>query len=131
MRLFWSVAFGAALGGVSRYYMTAFIQQRAGADFPAGTLLVNVTGSFLIGFIMRYALQSDIVSPETRVFLTTGFCGGYTTFSTFSYETLLMVGDGEYKRAALYIVGSVAFALVGTFLGFAAAQRLLMLRQPT
>jgi CrcB protein len=80
---------------------------------------------------MRYALQSDIVSPETRVFLTTGFCGGYTTFSTFSYETLLMVGDGEYKRAALYIVGSVAFALVGTFLGFAAAQRLLMLRQPT
>lgn len=131
MRLFWSVAFGAALGGVSRYYMTAFIQQRAGADFPAGTLIVNVTGSFLIGFIMRYALQSDIVSPETRVFLTTGFCGGYTTFSTFSYETLLMVGDGEYKRAALYIVGSVAFALVGTFLGFAAAQRLLMLRQPT
>jgi fluoride exporter len=131
VRLFWSVAFGAALGGVSRYYMTAFIQQRAGADFPAGTLIVNVTGSFLIGFIMRYALQSDIVSPETRVFLTTGFCGGYTTFSTFSYETLLMVGDGEYKRAALYIVGSVAFALVGTFLGFAAAQRLLMLRQPT
>jgi CrcB protein len=129
VRVFWSVAFGAALGGISRYYLAGFIQQRAGADFPAGTLIVNITGSFLLGFIMRYALQSDIISPETRVLLTSGFCGGYTTFSTFSYETALLLGDGEYKRAALYVGGSFAFALAATLLGFAAAQRLLVLRQ--
>ena len=129
MRVFWSVAVGAGLGGLARYYLTGVIQQRAGADFPAGTLIVNITGSFLLGFIMRFALQSGAISPEVRALLTTGFCGGYTTFSTFSYETALLLDDGEYPRAGLYIVASVAVALLGTFLGFAAAQRLLALRQ--
>jgi len=129
MRIFWSVAAGGALGCVSRYYLTAFIQQRAGADFPAGTLIINITGSFLLGFIMRYALQSGAVSPETRMFLTSGFCGGYTTFSTYSYETAMMLNDREYGRAALYIGASVGLALAGTFLGFAAANRLVTLRQ--
>ena len=129
MRIFWSVAVGGALGCVSRYYLTAFIQQRAGPSFPVGTLLINVTGSFLLGFIMRYALQSGAVSAETRMLLTSGFCGGYTTFSTYSYETAMMLDDGEYGRAALYIGSSVVLALAGTLLGFAAANRLLALRQ--
>ena len=128
MRVFWSVALGAAIGGVSRYYFAGFVQQRAGMDFPMGTFLVNISGSFLLGFIMRYALQSGVVSAETRALLTTGFCGGYTTFSTFSYETALMLEDREYGRASLYIGSSVAIAIVGTFLGFAAADRLLALR---
>lgn len=123
MRLFWSVAVGAALGGLSRYYATAFIQQRAGADFPAGTLLVNVTGSFLIGFIMRYALQSDIVSPESRVFLTTGFCGGYTTFSTFSLETFRLVHGGLKYTALAYIAASVLCWLASVWLGHTLAVR--------
>jgi CrcB protein len=131
MRIFWSVAAGGALGCVSRYYLTAFIQQRAGADFPAGTLIINVTGSFLLGFIMRYALQSGVVSAETRVLLTSGFCGGYTTFSTYSYEAAMMLDDGEYGRAAVYIGASVLLALAGTFLGFAAANRLLAFREGT
>lgn len=129
MRIFWSVAIGAAIGGVSRYYLAAFIQQRAGPDFPFGTLVINITGSFLLGFIMRYALQSGAVSAETRALLTSGFCGGYTTFSTFSYETAMLIDDGEYGRAGLYIGASVAIALLGTFLGFAAASRLLALRE--
>src|SRR3569832_1706938 len=129
MRIFWSVAAGGALGCVSRYYLTAFIQQRAGADFPVGTLVINVTGSFLLGFIMRYALQSGVVSAETRTLLTSGFCGGYTTFSTFSYETAMMLEDREYGRAALYIGGSVLLALAGTLRGFAAANRVLSLRE--
>lgn len=79
MRLFLSVAVGAAIG-VFRYYLAGFIQQRAGLDFPAGTLVINITGSFLLGFLMRYTLQSNVVSLETRALLTTGFCGGYTTF---------------------------------------------------
>jgi CrcB protein len=131
MRIFWSVAVGGALGCVSRYYLTAFIQQRAGASFPAGTLIINVTGSFLVGFIMRYALQSGVVSAETRMLLTSGFCGGYTTFSTYSYEAAMMLDDGEYGRAAVYIGASVVLALAGTFLGFAAANRLMTLREGT
>jgi CrcB protein len=131
MRIFWSVAVGGALGCVSRYYLTVFIQQRAGADFPAGTLIINVTGSFLLGFIMRYALQSGVMSAETRMLLTSGFCGGYTTFSTYSYEAAMMLDDGEYGRAAVYIGASVVLALAGTFLGFAAANRLLAFREGT
>ena len=129
MRIFWSVAVGGAVGCLSRYYLAQFIQQRAGTDFPAGTLVINITGSFLLGFLMRYALQSGAISAETRAMLTTGFCGGYTTFSTFSYETALLISDGEYARAALYVGASVGVALVGTFLGFAAAHSLLAFRE--
>jgi CrcB protein len=123
------VAVGAAAGGISRYYLTSFIQQRAGSGFPVGTLIINITGSFLLGVIVRIALQSDIISPEVRTLLTTGFCGGYTTFSTFSYETALLLEDGEYGRATLYVGASVTIALLGTFLGFAVANRLLALRR--
>src|ERR1043166_9729985 len=129
MRIFWSVAIGGALGCVSRYYLTAFLQQRAGPSFPRRTSLINITGSLLLGFIMRYALQSGAVSAETRMLLTSGFCGGYTTFSTYSYETAMMLDDREYGRAALYVGSSVVLALAGTLLGFAAANRLLALRQ--
>jgi fluoride exporter len=131
VRIFWAVAVGAAAGGVSRYYLGGLIQQRAGPDFPLGTLVINITGSFLLGFIVRYALQTEMISPTMRALLTTGFCGGYTTFSTFSYETALMIEDGEYGRVALYVGASVAIALAGTFLGFAAANRLLALRGHT
>ena len=129
MKVFWAVAIGAGVGGLSRFYLAGFIQQRAGADFPAGTLIINITGSFLVGFIMRIALQSDIISAETRTLLTTGFCGGYTTFSTFTYETALMVDDGEYSRAALYVGASLVIGVVAMYLGFAVANRLLALRQ--
>jgi CrcB protein len=129
MRLFWSVAVGGAVGCLSRFYLATFVQQRVGPSFPGGTLLINVTGSFLLGFLMRYALQSGSISPATRAMVTTGFCGGYTTFSTFSYETALMLEDGEYGRAATYVGASVAVSLVFTFLGFAAANQLLALRQ--
>lgn len=129
MKLLWYVALGGALGSVSRYLLSVFIQQRAGADFPFATLIINVTGSFALGFILRYALQSGAVSTEVRALLTTGFCGGYTTFSTFSYETASLLEDTEYGRAALYVSASVAVSLLFTFLGFAAAQWLLGLRE--
>jgi CrcB protein len=128
MRLLWYVGIGGAVGAMSRFLLGAFIQQRAGADFPVGTLIINITGSFVLGFVMRYALQAGTVSPEMRALLATGFCGGYTTFSTFSYENALLIEDGEYGRAALYIGLSVTVALAFTFLGFIAAQRLLVLR---
>jgi CrcB protein len=123
------VAAGAALGGVARFLLAPIIQQRISGGFPGGTLVINITGSFLLGFIMRYALQVGTMSPELRLLLTTGFCGGYTTFSTFSYETATLIQDGEYGRAFWYMGTSVGIALLATFAGFAAADQLIALRQ--
>jgi fluoride exporter len=128
VRIFWAVAIGAAAGGVSRYYLSFAVQQRLGASFPWGTLLINVTGSLLLGFLMRYALATPSVSAEMRLLLTTGFCGGYTTFSTFSYETATLMEDGLYQRAAGYMLGSVIVALLATFCGFILARELIAFR---
>lgn len=122
--MYWYVALGAAVGGVARYALSGLLQQRAGPVFPVATLVINISGSLLLGFLMRYALASGAVSPELRALLTTGFCGGYTTFSTFSYETILLLEDGEYGRAGLYILLSVALALLGTIVGIKAAEQL-------
>jgi fluoride exporter len=129
MRLVWWVALGAAVGGVVRYLVTVFIQERAGPGFPVATLLINVTGSLLLGFIVQYATDTPSVSPEVRLLLTTGFCGGYTTFSTFSFETARLMQDGEYSRAATYVFLSFALSIGGMFAGFAAARRLITLRR--
>jgi fluoride exporter len=108
---------GAGLGGVSRYAVAGWVQAAAGASFPWGTLLVNVTGSLLLALIYAI-LEGTSGSPEWRAFLGIGFCGGYTTFSTFSYETVRLLQDGEWEHATLYIVGSVALSLAGAVLGF-------------
>lgn len=123
--MFWAIALGAAVGGVSRYYLASSLQQRFGAAFPWGTLVVNVTGSLLLGFLVRYALASPAVSAELRALLTTGFCGGYTTFSTFSYETVALIEEGRYERAGAYVLASVVLSLLATVCGFMLARQLL------
>ena len=129
MRTFWAVAIGAALGGVARYYLASAIQHRVGPTFPWGTLVINVSGSLLLGVLMRYALATPSVSAELRAFLTTGFCGGYTTFSTYSYETATLLEDGQYTRAGSYAFASVVLALVATFAGFILARELIAFRE--
>ena len=126
--MIWYVAVGSAVGGVARYLLGAFIQQRAGPSFPTGTLVVNVSGSFLLGLLLRYALGSEAISAELRAMLTIGFCGGYTTFSTFSFETAVLLEEGQHARAGLYLLASVVLSLVGVWLGFAAARELLAAR---
>jgi fluoride exporter len=123
------VALGSAIGGVSRYLLGGLVQRMLDTTFPAGTLLVNVSGSFLLGLIIRYALETPSLTPEVRAFLTIGFCGGYTTFSTFSYETVALLKDGEWARAGIYITASVVLSLVGTFLGFALARQVIVWRE--
>lgn len=123
--MLWYIAVGSAFGGVSRYLLGGAIQRIGGTTFPAGTLVVNLTGSFLLGAIIRFAVDTPAISPEWRAFLTIGFCGGYTTFSTFSYETAAMLEDGEWSRAAMYVAASVGLSLVATFLGFIAARAVL------
>jgi len=128
VRLIAFVGLGSALGGIARYLLSAAIQHRTSSAFPSGTLVINITGSLLLGFLVRYALATPSISTEVRALLTTGFCGGYTTFSTYSFETATLLEDGDYRRAALYAAASVALALAGTFAGFSAARELLALR---
>jgi fluoride exporter len=122
------VAVGSAIGGVSRYLLGGLVQRLLDTTFPAGTLLINISGSFLLGAILRYAIETPTLSPEVRAFLTIGFCGGYTTFSTFSYETVAMLEDGEWTRAGLYVGASVLLSLLGVFLGFAVAREAIVLQ---
>jgi CrcB protein len=119
------VALGGGIGTLARYGLSLFIQSRAGSAFPLATLLINITGSTLLGFLMRYGLESTAASPEMRLLLTTGFCGGYTTFSTFSYETARLLEDNEWLTATGYVIGSVVISLLGTFVGFALARALI------
>ena len=126
--MLWYIAAGSALGGVSRYLVGGMVQKLFDTTFPAGTLVVNLTGSFLLGLLLRFALETPTLTPELRAFLTVGFCGGYTTFSTFSYETVALLEDGEWTRAGIYATLSVLLALVATLLGLLAARGILALR---
>lgn len=123
------IALGSAIGGVSRYLLGGLIQRWLDTTFPVGTLLVNVSGSFLLGAILRYAIETPTLTPEVRALLTVGFCGGYTTFSTFSYETVALLEDGQWTRAGLYVGASILLSLVGVFLGFGLAREVIVLRE--
>lgn len=127
--MIWYVALGSAAGGVLRYMLGGWIQQRSGSSFPVQTLIINVTGSLLLGFLQRYALETTAISPEVRTMLTIGFCGGYTTFSTFSFESVRMLEDGDWRRAGLYVTLSVALSVGAAILGVAVARELIALRQ--
>ena len=127
--MLWYIAAGSALGGVSRYLLGGLIQRAGDTGFPLGTLVVNITGSFLLGLFLRYAVDTPTITPEWRAFLTVGFCGGYTTFSTFSYETVALLEDGEWTRAGLYVGLSLFVALAATLLGFAVARGVISLRE--
>jgi CrcB protein len=127
--MIWYVAFGSAVGGVARYLLGGWVQERAGTTFPIQTLLINITGSFLLGLLQHYALETTAISPEVRTMLTIGFCGGYTTFSTFSFETVRMLEDGDWRRAALYITLSVTLTVAAAVLGIVAARELVALKQ--
>lgn len=117
------IALGSALGGVLRYLIGGLIQRLAGTGWPVGTLVVNVSGSLLLGVLLRHALTSGM-SAELRALIAVGLCGGYTTFSTFSYETAALVEDGAWMRAAGYVAASVVLSLIAMFAGFAAAREL-------
>jgi fluoride exporter len=126
--IWWYVALGSAVGGVARFALSLLVQQRVGPSFPVGTLVVNVSGSFVLGLVLRYALGTQAITPEVRALLTTGFCGGYTTFSTFTYDTMLLLEEGQTSRAGLYVLLSVGLSLAGAWLGILGARALLATR---
>ena len=127
--MIWLVALGGALGSVSRFLMGPALQRAFNATFPVGTLLINILGSLVLGFVMRLAIEGVSVTPEARAFIAVGFCGGFTTFSTFSYEAIRLLEDGEGWRAATYIVASVMLSLLAAFVGLVAARELVALRR--
>lgn len=122
MNYLW-VAAGSALGGMLRYWMASSIGRATGGSFPWGTLAVNVLGSAFIGWFASYTAPEGrmIVAPEMRLFVMTGICGGYTTFSTFSLETLRLAQDGEWSQAAANAGLSLILCLVGVWAGHTAA----------
>lgn len=122
------VALGSAIGGVARYLLGGLAQRLFDTTFPVGTLLINISGSLLLGAFVRYATETPTFSPDLRAFLTIGLCGGYTTFSTFSYETVALLEDGEWTRAGFYVGASVLLALLGTLLGFMLARQVIAIK---
>jgi len=115
---FW-IAVGSALGGMGRFWCSGLVAALIGETFPWGTLLINVIGSFIIGLFatLTGADGRMLVGTLTRQFVMVGFCGGYTTFSAFSLQTLNLVNDGEWFRAGANIVLSVALCLLGVWIG--------------
>jgi CrcB protein len=118
------VALGGAIGSVARYGVGALAVQLFGPAFPWGTLMVNLTGSFLIALIMHVALAGSAVSVELRLFLTTGVVGGFTTYSTFNYETLALLNQRAYVFAGLNLAATVVGCLLAGILGLAAGRAL-------
>jgi len=111
------VALGGLLGSVGRYWLAGAVQRLNGAEFPVGTLAVNALGSFAVGLIMALSVERGALPANARIFLTIGFCGGFTTMSTFSYETMALLRDGEVALGLGNIGATVGTCLTGAWLG--------------
>ena len=110
------VALGGGIGSAARYLVGAFVANRFGPDFPWGTFIVNVSGSFLIGIILSF-MGGGLLPDWARPFMAVGIMGGYTTFSTYSHETLQLIQGGELVAATFNTLGQVVAGLVGVYLG--------------
>ena len=101
------VAVGGGIGSVTRYLVGGWFAARFGSAFPYGTFAINVTASFIVGFFLAFAQERVSLAPNLRLFVAVGFIGGYSTFSTFEYESVRLLQDGEMLLGAVYLLGSV------------------------
>lgn len=116
MKIILVIGIGSCIGGISRYLLSQFIQNKFLSAFPFGTLTVNILGCFLIGIIFGLSERGNF-TMEWRLFLVTGLLGGFTTFSSFSNETVALLRDGQLWHAFTYIMCSVVIGLLATFIG--------------
>ncbi|PKP12825.1 MAG: fluoride efflux transporter CrcB [Bacteroidetes bacterium HGW-Bacteroidetes-3] len=117
MKILLLIGTGSFIGGVLRYSISQFIQTKFLSTFPFGTLGINIIGCFTIGFVFALSERTNM-SPEMRLFLATGICGGFTTFSAFSNETFSLMRDGQLFYASAYITSSILFGVFATFIGY-------------
>ena len=122
MRLLWIAVFGAA-GTLARYGLQGLVQIRSGSTFPYGTLLINLTGCFFLALIYQLTINRMVISPELRIAIGVGFFGGYTTFSSFGWETAKMLEEGAWLPAAVYVSVSVIVGLLLSFAGIRLANQ--------
>lgn len=117
------IAIGSALGGMARYWCSGIAASTIGETFPWGTLIVNVTGSFIIGLFATMTGPDSriLIHPDIRQFIMLGLCGGYTTFSSFSLQTLNLVRNGDVMHAGINIIASLVLCLVAVWMGHIAA----------
>lgn len=123
MQIVYIGIFGA-LGCVTRYLASGWTYNLLGRSLPYGTLMVNVIGSFFLGLLMEGSLRSTLLSPELRIGLTVGFMGGFTTFSTFSYETIRLIEEGSFAHAGANIILNVVVCILFAGLGIFLARQL-------
>jgi CrcB protein len=117
-----AVFIGGGLGSLLRYWLSGLVHRWAGAGFPYGTLAVNVLGSFTIGLLMTLAMERIELPPTLRVFLTVGVLGGFTTFSTFSYEAIALFNEGSIGWMSIYVASTLLGCLIAAWLGLAIAK---------
>lgn len=123
LRILLLIVFGCA-GTLARYALEGLVQYRTGTSFPTGTLAVNLSGCFLLGGVGEFALERLVIPPDWRIAMTIGFFGAFTTFSSFSWETVHMLEDGEWARALLYVSLSVIGGLLLMLAGIRIAERI-------
>ncbi len=111
------IALGSAIGGICRYSAQFYFAKMCPLNFPVGTFLVNIVGCFCIGIFYALSEKLNLITPEWRLFLVTGFCGGFTTFSAFAFENLNLLQTGNYINFGLYTAGSIIFGIVAVFFG--------------
>ena len=122
MKLFLIALFGA-VGTLARYGLQGLVQTRTGSTFPYGTLLINLSGCLLLGFLGQITLNRMLISSDLRIAIAVGFFGGYTTFSSFGWETAKMLEDGDWLRAATYVSASVVAGILLSAAGIRLANR--------
>ena len=125
MYTYLAIAFGGALGAVSRYWLTVSIERFNGTGFPLGTFMVNLLGSFLIGLLYIILAEKLSVADQWRPVIITGFLGAMTTFSTFSLDALLLFQQGHYNTALFYVLSSVMICIFAAYVGMQIARILL------
>ena len=123
MKFLW-IGLGGFLGANLRYLLQNWAAGRWGPDFPYGTLIINISGSLILGFFITLVTQRVAVSPDWRAFVAVGLLGGFTTFSSFTVETLSLLQMGRWPAAALYLAGNVCLGLLGAYLGVILARAL-------
>lgn len=119
-----AIFIGSGLGGLSRFGLGKWVDSWHNHNFPFGTLAVNIVACLVVGFVIGLADHKQMLSPTLRLFLAVGFCGGFSTFSTFSSETLALFQQGFHLNSVLYVFGSIVLCVAATFAGFLVAVKM-------